>query len=235
MMYVGRGARRGRSQDPTTAGLLFRAFRLRPRHQTRESDRSFVGQMHEIRLFVRPNLAAGLVDDFPILPLIPTQRGNDATRAAEPPPLHGFGLSFLQSGVECVRRRFRPFGPKRYQPPTCQCEPLAALVPVDIDHRYLHCRGDVVTSREQAADAADVPQSFDVLLSWGNESATHRRNVALASEKTACARYLSTPDSWGIMTKGVKHAGIRFPGKTFGASITWRRRPLVPVTGDCAG
>lgn len=33
-----------------------------------------------------------------------------------------------------------------------------------------------------------------------------------------------------LLTKDVKHAGFRFPGKTFGASISWRQRSAVPGT-----
>lgn len=33
-----------------------------------------------------------------------------------------------------------------------------------------------------------------------------------------------------LLTKDVKHAGFRFPGKTFGAVISWRQRSAVPGT-----
>ena len=33
-----------------------------------------------------------------------------------------------------------------------------------------------------------------------------------------------------LLTKGAKHAGFRFPGKTFGAVISWRQRSAVPGT-----
>jgi hypothetical protein len=38
-----------------------------------------------------------------------------------------------------------------------------------------------------------------------------------------------TPSST-LLTKDVKHAGFRFPGKTFGAVISWRQRSAVPGT-----
>ena len=33
-----------------------------------------------------------------------------------------------------------------------------------------------------------------------------------------------------LLTKGAKHAGFRFPGKTFGAVISWRQRSAVAGT-----
>jgi hypothetical protein len=33
-----------------------------------------------------------------------------------------------------------------------------------------------------------------------------------------------------LLTKEVKHAGFKFPGKTFGAVISWRQRSAVPGT-----
>jgi hypothetical protein len=33
-----------------------------------------------------------------------------------------------------------------------------------------------------------------------------------------------------LLTKDVKRAGFRFPGKTFGAVISWRQRSAVPGT-----
>jgi hypothetical protein len=33
-----------------------------------------------------------------------------------------------------------------------------------------------------------------------------------------------------LLTKDAKHAGFRFPGKSFGASISWRQRSAVPGT-----
>ena len=33
-----------------------------------------------------------------------------------------------------------------------------------------------------------------------------------------------------LLTKDVKHAGFRFPGKTFGAVISWTQRSAVPGT-----
>jgi hypothetical protein len=38
-----------------------------------------------------------------------------------------------------------------------------------------------------------------------------------------------TPSST-LLTKDAKHAGFRFPGKTFGAVISWRQRSPVPGT-----
>ena len=51
--------------------------------------------------------------------------------------------------------------------------------PINVYNRHLHRWRDVVTGREQDISAADVPQSFDVLLSWCNVSTTHQAIVAL--------------------------------------------------------
>ena len=71
--------------------------------------------------------------------------------------------------------------------------------PVNAYHRNLHRWRDVVTGREQAISAADVPQPLDVLLTWGNESTTHQSIVAL----TYCTR----ADASGIATARANRFG----------------------------
>jgi hypothetical protein len=94
-------------------------------------------------------------------------------------------------------------------------------------------------SLSSAAFAADVPVYPGAMLSATLARAMQERNPDSVVYTTQDAfdkvyefyRNIGAETPTGtLLTKDVKHAGFRFPGKTFGAVISWRQRSAVPGT-----
>ena len=94
-------------------------------------------------------------------------------------------------------------------------------------------------SLSSTAFAADIPVYPGATLSATMTNARQHKNPDGVVYTTpddfdkVCAFYRkigSETRTRTIVTKGVKHAGFRFPGNTFGASIHWRQRSAVSET-----
>jgi hypothetical protein len=94
-------------------------------------------------------------------------------------------------------------------------------------------------SLSSLASAADVPVYPGATVSPELTHAMHDKNpdsVVYTTPDdfdkvvTFYRRIGTETPSATLLTKDVKHAGFRFPGKTFGAVISWRQRSAVPGT-----